>query len=113
MSDIDLVYIVDGESTTLLDDVGEPEYVATVCVATDGSTLPVLAHIPDLNGLAPLNTDWPAHELAGPLPGRWVDRIALAPNRCGRQTKAGRRCRALVGRPNATCARHRELGNRA
>lgn len=86
------------------------DYVLAVAVEPDGATHYVLAHQPDIGDPAVRYTpDCPdaAHEQPGPLPPRWAARVELAPLRCGRRTRSGRRCRVPVARPNAACGRHR------
>lgn len=48
------------------------------------------------------------HEQLGPLPELWRQRVAAAPLRCGRITRAGSRCRAQVGAAGQPCRHHRD-----
>jgi hypothetical protein len=98
--------LVDPDRGTWLQDVGQPDYIATTTLAADGTEHLVLAKLAALNDHTELYdascTDV-SHEQLGPMPAAWRHRVALAPLRCGRPTKTGRPCRAPVraGMPTA------------
>jgi hypothetical protein len=101
---------LDAHRTARLDDVGAAGYLAATVVTEDGQQMFALANASAVNDPAAL-IDFAcrevAHEQLGPLPIRWMHRVALAPARCGRATKAGRPCRTLVSEPGGPCPRHR------
>jgi hypothetical protein len=47
---------------------------------------------------------WPEHEMLGPLPHAFQDR--LLPRRCGAPTKTGTPCKAEVSTPGQRCHHH-------
>lgn len=101
--------VVDGSQSACLCDQGGGPYSAAVLIGIDGHSDYVLVHF-DLLGdghstYNPAVPDAP-HEDAGPLDGRWRDRITLAPIRCSRTTASGRRCRTIVHAPSQSCWRH-------
>lgn len=103
----DEVNLIDPDRSAYLCSEGGHGYMAVTAMAGDGSEHLVLAEI---DGIGDLTARYdPActgvtHEQSGPLPTTWLHRVAL---RCGRLTKTGRPCRALVGHTGSACARHR------
>lgn len=107
--DLETTALVDHIHTARLDDIGQPDYYATVVVRSDGEQFLILAHrasVDDSKTRVDLSTPHAVHEQLGPLPARWVSRIQLAPLRCGRPTARGAPCRVVVRTPCAPCARH-------
>lgn len=103
-------HLLDEERSACLCDVGQADYIAATAVDANGSEHLVFVERSAMGDLA-VRYDSTcrdvAHEQLGPLPAIWRHRAALAPLRCGRPTKAGRPCRALVADPGP-CSRHRE-----
>jgi hypothetical protein len=100
--------LVDYGRACCLSDAGQPNYFAAVCVSADGTDALWLVSNDELAAEHPRcgSADQP-HELDGPLPPRWAARVALAPLRCGRRTRAGGRCRVYVTHPGEPCVWHR------
>lgn len=104
---------IDNRRTAYLCDVGQPDYIATIALDTDGAEHLVLAQqtaIGDPNVTYDVGCAAAAHEQLGPLPLDVVKRITISSrtHRCGQRTKAGTPCRTPVHRHGETCAWHRE-----
>lgn len=108
---------IDPDRTACLCTAGNPDYLAAVAVAADGTEHLVLAEVDRLgDDTARVDPSCPtvAHEQTGPLPLEYVRRITIAQrvHRCGRPTKTtGRPCRIEVPHPGDTCGLHRTRVN--
>jgi hypothetical protein len=102
---------IDPDRTMCLCDAGNPDYLAATAVAADGTEHLLLAQCDGI-GDESVRYDFTcadvAHEQLGVLSPRWAARVALAPLRCGRRTKAGTACRTQVARAGGACAWHRQ-----
>jgi len=102
---------IDPRRTVCLCDVGgDPDYIATVTVAADGSETLWLAHEESIgrNDIDHGNEN-PSHEKLGRLPKAIRDRIWGEALLCGRLLRTGRPCRMRVAEPGGSCPQHQDL----
>lgn len=104
-----ICYIDDARSACLCD-VGMPGYVLAVAVDPDGGCDLVLLDWSvldcEVHNVYNPSTPQAPHEQLGPLPRHWRSRALSL--RCGRPTKTGRPCRALVPRAGDARGWHNE-----
>ncbi|WP_111510932.1 hypothetical protein [Mycobacterium kyogaense] len=108
---------LDPARTRHLCDVGMPGYLLSIALEYEGTEQPLLVQLATLfhptRSTYQRGQDVAPHDQLGPLPERIQERVALSPLRCARQTKRGRRCRAIVHQPGTACARHTDAKDRA
>ena len=103
------VTIVDESRSACLCDVGAPGYYVAICVNSKGEEWPWLVCSAELLAAEQrLGKSYQLHELHGPLPDEYTDRLRRIRFTCGRTTQAGRPCRARVGTPGDACGWHRD-----
>ncbi len=80
--------------------------VAAWCIDADGNPWPwVLTRETQFDHGCTCR-DCAPHEQPGPMPARWVDRVATVTTRCGQPCADGHRCRTPVAIPGGTCHWH-------
>ncbi|OBA65739.1 hypothetical protein A5633_03400 [Mycolicibacterium elephantis] len=105
--------VLDRERADYLDDVGAPGWsVAMVLIVDptgrfDGIEVPILLR-PNATMVYDMLCSAVPHEQLGPLSVEWQQRIRDAVWRCGRPTRNGTRCRAIVSQHGDTCRHHRD-----
>lgn len=93
-----------------LDDVGGGAYHAVMVVGPNNFEYPLLYDTADSAGAVALAV--PEHEVGGPLPLHWQDRIwdpssgGKATHYCGRSNRRGEHCRSRVRAPGEACRWH-------
>jgi len=98
--------LIDYERSACLCDVGAPDYVAAVCVASGGEDVLWLVSKTEFEAEDPrCGNANQRHEQLGRLPATVRDRI-WPPIRCGRPTSSGLPCRIRVGEPGRPCGTH-------
>jgi hypothetical protein len=103
--------IIDYARSACLCDVGLPGGEAAARIGDDGRADLVIVDVSLLGDgrytYDPTTPEAPHEQVGCLLPPRWQARVALAPPRCGRKTKAGRPCRTPVTTPGDACSWHR------
>lgn len=90
-----------------LDDAGAVGWQLAWCIGPNGDPWPWLID-PTADHGHGRHASQP-HELGGPLPAYWRDRIAPASlPRCGRPRRDGHPCRSLVSENGRACRHHRD-----
>jgi hypothetical protein len=99
--------LIDFERSACLCDVGAPDYLAAVCIASDGDDVLWLVSKTELEAEDPrCGNANQRHEQLGRLPAAVRDRIWGDSLRCGRPTCSGLPCRIRVANPGDPCGTH-------
>jgi hypothetical protein len=99
--------LIDHDRAVCLCDVGAPDYLAAVCITSDGDDALWLVSKTELDAENPrCGNANQRHEKLGQLPVAVRERIWGDSLRCGRPTHAGRPCRIRVGTPGDPCGTH-------